>query len=359
MKKLTSSTLALAVILGGGMGLAMPDRTEAQTRELRLAEFGPNRGARAGGLEWLDQELRARSGGALGLNIIWGGALVSATDAAEAVSDGVADMASVVPIYAPGHLVIYELADKLQFPDEWVGMMATYELMTTHPDALAEAEDFNVRYFGNYTTGPTQLLTRDKPVRTGDDLQGMTIRATGSFVPAVEAFGAATVSVAQPATYEALSNGSVTGSTTYYYVVEGYKQYEVAKYMTDLDMGQTLAFGILMNLDTYNSLSPEHQALIDELGRDFTEEMAHIMYRSRTETRALLEAGIDGHKVEMVTPEPDLRARMIELAEAHGQSWIAKANEKSFDGAAIMDSFRAMVAKYQAEVDSNGYPWDR
>lgn len=359
MKRITSSTLALAVILGGGFSFAMPDSAEAQTRELRLAEFGPNRGARAGGLEWLDQELRSRSNGELGLDIIWGGALVSASDAAEAVSDGVADMASVVPVYAPGQLVIYELADKLQFPDEWVGMMATYELMTTHPDALAEAEDFNVRYFGNYTTGPTQLLTRDKPVRTGDDLQGMTIRATGSFVPAVEAFGAATVSVPQPATYEALSNGSVTGSTTYYYVVEGYKQYEVAKYMTDLDMGQTLAFGILMNLDTYNSLSSKHQALVDELGKDFTVEMARIMSDSRIETRALLAAGIDGHQVEMVTPEPELRAEMIELAEAHGQRWIEQANAKSFDGASIMESYREMVAKYQGEVDSDGYPWAR
>ncbi len=359
MKRFTNGTLALAVVMGGGIGFAMPDQAQAQTRELRLAEFGPNRGARAGGLEWLDQEMRARSDGALGLNIIWGGALVGASDAAEAVSDGVADMASVVPVYAPGQLVIYELADKLQFPDEWVGMMATYELMTTHPDALAEAEDFNVKYFGNYTTGPTQLLTRDKPVRTGEDMQGMTIRATGSFVPAVEAFGAATVSVAQPATYEALSNGSVTASTTYYYVVEGYKQYEVAKYMTDLDMGQTLAFGIFMNLDTYNSLSPEHQALMDELGQDFTVEMARIMSNSRTETRALLEAGIDGHQIEMVTPEPELRAKMIELAEAHGQGWITAADAKGFDGAAIMDSYRQIVDKYQTEVDANGYPWAR
>lgn len=355
MKNMKTLLAATVVALSG---LTFSTAADAQTRELRFAEFGPNAGARAGGIVWLDEELRKRSGGKLGLDIIWGGALVGAAGAAQAISDGVADMGSIVPVYAPGQLVAYEVVDTGEISDEFVGMMAAYELMTTHPVALKEAEDFNVKYFGNYTTGPTQLLTRDKPVSTLEDLKGMTIRTTGAHVPALEAFGAATVSMSQPKVYEALSNGSVDGSTTYYYVVNGYKQYEVANYMTEINMGQTLGFGIIMNRQTYDSLNPEHQALMDELGRDFTIKMSGIMAKSRVDTKAKLAAGIDGKSVEMLDAAAGMREALVEVALADSANWIKKANDKGFEGEKLFSEWIALTEKYAAEVQAKGYPWD-
>lgn len=358
MKTVKIALAATAFALSGTIAAVTPETAEAQTRELRFAEFGPNAGARASGLNWLDEQLRERTGGELGLDIIWGGALVGAAGAAQAVSDGVADMGSIVPVYAPGQLVVYEVVDNGEIADEFVGMMATYELMTTHPAALAEAEEFNVRYFGNYTTGPTQLLTRETPVTSLDDLEGMTIRSTGVHIPALEAYGAATVSMSQPKVYEALSNGSIDGSTTYYYVVDGYKQYEVADYMTEVNLGQTLAFGIIMNQQTYQSLTPEQQQIVDELGRDFTANMAEIMYTSRTETKAKLAEGIDGEAVEMLDPEEGMREALVEVALAQSGAWVEKAKAKGLDGDTVMADWLALTQKYQDELDANGYPWD-
>jgi TRAP-type C4-dicarboxylate transport system substrate-binding protein len=358
MKPVKIALAATAFALSGTIAAVTPDTAEAQTRELRFAEFGPNAGARAGGLNWLDEQLRERTNGELGLDIIWGGALVGAAGAAQAISDGVADMGSIVPVYAPGQMVVYEVVDNGEISDEFVGMMAAYELMTTHPAALEEAEEFNVRYFGNYTTGPTQLLTRETPVTSLDDLEGLTIRSTGVHIPALEAHGAATVSMSQPKVYEALSNGSVDGSTTYYYVVDGYKQYEVADYMTEVNLGQTLGFGIIMNLQTYQSLTPEQQEIIDELGRDFTVNMAEIMYNSRTETKAKLAEGIDGKAVEMLDPEEGMREALVEVALAQSGTWVEKANAKGLDGETVLADWLALTQKYQDELNANGYPWD-
>ncbi|MEX0281829.1 MAG: TRAP transporter substrate-binding protein DctP [Arenibacterium sp.] len=358
MKRFISGLLAPAVVAAGMVFTSLPTSADAQMRELRFAEFGPNRGTRAAALEWLDQEMRDRSGGTLGLNITWGGALLGAKTAAQGLSDVVADMASIVPVYAPGQLVAYEVVDTIQFGDEWVGMMATYEFMTTNEAALAEQKKANIKYFGNYTTGPTQLLMRDVPVASAADLDGKTIRATGAFVPALEAKGASTVSMSQPKVYEAISNGSVDGSTTYFYVAKAYKHYEVAKYITELNMGQVLAFGIGMNMNTYMSLTPEQQSLVDELGRDFTVYMAEKMYNSRTEVKAELEAGIDGHKVEMVAPSAELRAALVKVANDDVARWKEKATSKGMDGAGVYDAFAALVDKYTAKRDANGYPWD-
>lgn len=357
MKHLKSMIVTTAFVLASSILALSPSMSQAETRMLRFAEFGPNAGDRAGGLVWLDEELRKRTNNELGLDIIWGGALVDAAGAAQAISDGVADMGSVVPVYAPGQLVVYEVMDTGEIADEYVGMMAGYELMTTDETALKEAEAFNVKYFGNYTTGPTQLLTRDKPVRTLDDLKGMTIRTTGAHVPAFKAYGAATVSMSQPKVYEALSNGSVDGSTTYYYVVNGYKQYEVAKYMTELNLGQTLAFGIIMNLGTYNSLTPEQQKIVDELGRDFTLKMAEIMARSRVDTKAKLAEGIDGKKIEMIDAPAEMHDALRKVALADSKTWIEKANTKGFDGQAMYDKWIGLTDKYHKEVTEKGYPW--
>ena len=359
MKKLLASALALScMMILPTLTVSLSD-AEAATRELSFGEFGPNRGTRAGALKWLDQEMRKRSNNELGLNITWGGALLGAKTAAQGLADGVADMASIVPVYAPGTLVAYEVVDTVQFGDEWVGMMATYDFMTTDKTALDEQAKAGIKYFGNYTTGPTQLLTKDTPVTTKADLNGKTIRATGAFVPAMKAAGASTVSVSQPKVYEAISNGSVDGSTTYFYVVKAYKQYEVAKYITELNMGQVLAFGVAMNANTYNSLSPAHQKLIDELGRDFTVYMAEQMFYSRTDVKKELQDGIDGHKVTVVQPTKAMRDEMVKIADADVSKWMEKATKKGMDGDAVLGSYKSLIAKYSKERDAKGYPWQR
>ncbi|MEM8811343.1 MAG: TRAP transporter substrate-binding protein DctP [Pseudomonadota bacterium] len=356
----SAAALALAGLMATGAAAPFAvGEAEAQMRELRFAEFGPNRGTRAGALQWLDEQMRERSGGTLGLNITWGGALLGAKTAAQGLADGVADMASIVPVYAPGKLVAYEAVDTVQFGDEWVGMMATYEFMTKNPTALAEQKKANIRYFGNYTTGPTQLLMKDANVTTATDLNGMTIRATGAFVPALESVGASTVSLPQPKVYEALSNGSVDGSTTYYYVVKAYKHYEVIKSITELNMGQVLAFGVAMNGNTYDSLTADQKKLMDQLGLEFTDYMAEKMFASRTEVKKELQEGIDGHSVQMLDPSPELRAELIKVADADVAKWIEKADKKGFDSEAMLGNYKDLIAKYTKERDEKGYPWDR
>ncbi len=359
MRKLFTAFAATGLLAAGMTATLSVSNAEAQMRELRFAEFGPNRGTRAAGLKWLDEQLRERSGGKLGLNISWGGALLGAKTAAQGLSDGVADMASIVPVYAPGKLVAYEVVDTLQFADEWVGMMATYDFMTKNPEAIKEQRKANLRYFGNYTTGPTQLLTKDKPVTNGEDLKGLTIRATGAFVPAMKSQGAATVSMSQPKVYEALSNGSADGSTTYYYVAKAYKHYEVANYITELNMGQVLAFGIALNETTFQSLSADHQKLITDLGREFTVYMAEKMNDSRTSVKKELQDGIGGHKVTIVEPSPDLRKAMVDVAEADIQKWIEKAEKKKMPAQEILSAYKELVAQYEKERDEKGYPWKR
>lgn len=353
MSKINRMTLATlsAAILFTGVSLA-----EAQTRELRYAEFGPDRGTRAEALKWFDSELRERSDGALGLDITWGGTLLGARNAIDGVSNGVADIASVVPVYEPGMLTAWRVADVRQINDEFVGMMATYELMTDSDLAIADFEAQGVRYVANFTTGPTQLLSKD-PVTSLADLEGMTVRATGNFGRAFEANGASATSMSQPDVYQALSTGTIDGTATYAYVINSYKQYEVAQNLTDIGMGQNLGWGIVINQRVWDSLSDDQKAMMSELGRDLTLELAEMMWRSRTDTLANLQAGIDGYQITTHEADPALTEALVASAEEAGMSWLAGARDEGLDADTLLSDFDAAVAKYSAMLEADGYPW--
>lgn len=343
--------------LAAGMVACMTMVAYAETRLLRYGDFGPNRGTRAEAMQWLDTELRARTNDELGISFVWGGALVNAKTAIDSIADGVADMGSIVPVYSPGKLVSYELADVLQYPDEWVGMSATYDLMTSLPDVKDEWDKAGLVYFGNFTTGPTQLLSKT-PIKSLSDFDGLTVRATGGFVPAFKSAGASTVSLGQPQVYEALSNGTVDASMTYYYTVVAYKQYEQAQHITEMNMGQTLGFGIAMNKDTFDSLSPEHQAIVTELGREFSKEYyPKIMWESRKSAREQLQKGIDGHEVTVHTPDAELVPKLTAAAIDDTQNWLERASKKGLPADDLLASYKELVEKYTNERDTNGYPW--
>lgn len=355
---------AKLLMMAGAVALAVPtltlplDTADAATRELRYADFGPNRGTRAAALKWLDTELRKRSNNELGLKFTWGGALLNAKTSAKGLGAGVADMASIVAVYNPGTLVVYEAPDALMLSSEWAGMRATYELLTTHPKARAEFKKKNIRYFSNFTTGPTQLLSR-MPIKSIEDLKGKKLRATGGFVKAFNAAGATTVSVPQPKVYEALSSKTVDGTTNYWYVIRGYKQYEVASHITELNLGQVLGFGIAMNERTYQSLSAKHKAIVDKLGSDFIDYMAARMIESRSAVKAELVKGVGKHKVTVYKPGPGMREMLAKEAAKDVEKWLGKAKKKGLDGPKVLATFKGLYDKYEAEAKAKGYPWKR
>jgi len=284
--------------------------------------------------------------------------LLNAKNAIEGLSKGAADFASVVAVYEPGKLVSLEVVDVPQYHDEWISMRAAHEFLTTNAAALKDFGDRGLHYVSHFTTGPTQLIT-NKPVRTAADLKGMKIRATGNFVTAFNTLGAATVSMSQPDVYQALSSGAIDASASYYYVVKAYKQYEIADYLSELNLGQSLGWGIVMNKRTYDSLSDDDKAMVDKLGSDFVDHMAGLMYQSRVKTREELTKGIDGHTVSLVEPEASLRQALIAAAESKGMEWVDKAKAKGMPGKQMLGEFRGLLKTWEDRQKAEGYPWDR
>ena len=267
---------------------------------IRFAEFSPNRGLRAKALQQFAQKLEKESNGELKIQFFWGGSLLKIRSILKGVGDGAADMGSVVGFLTPKELSLYTLGDlPVSNSDEWVGMRALYQLVNDSDALKKQFTASNVVYLSNYTTGPIQLICK-KNVSSIQEIQKSKIRASGPYGKAFSSLGASVQKLSQPTVYQALQTGLVDCNQNYYYSIEAYKQYEVAKNLLELNWGQNMSFGIVVNKNFIQRLSSKNQKLLKKLGSEFIDDFAQVMIENRQSIRQKLIKGIDGHQVKVV-----------------------------------------------------------
>lgn len=332
---------------------------EAFAKTLRYAEFGPNRGTRAEALNWFADELKKRSNGELEIEFHWGKSLLGTKAVLQGLSDGVADMGSVIGFFTPTQLRGYNIGDlPVDNSDEWVGMRALYELATTNETMKKEFADQGVHYISNYTTGPIQLICT-KPVASLQDLSGTKLRGSGPYGKTFGDFGADVQRMGQAKVYQALESGLVECNQNYYYSMKAYKQYEVAPHVLELDWGQNMAFGIMMNKASWEDLSSDEQKIISDLGSEFIDYLAKLMIEGKESNKQAMVEGIDGKQINVASLGTDERGALLEGGQKYVDAWVQEATDQGYDGKALLASYEALIAKYAEKKEAKGYPWTR
>jgi TRAP-type C4-dicarboxylate transport system substrate-binding protein len=114
------------------------------------------------------------------------------------------------------------------------------------------------------TKGAYQLVLRE-PLPADGKLTGRKIRGQSNYYGVFDLLGATPVSLPPNEVYAALDKGILDGAAWGAYGLTANKWYEVAKYL----MRPTFGYGnvtLSMNLDAWNGLSPEKQALVLKAG---------------------------------------------------------------------------------------------
>jgi len=334
---------------------ALPSVAAADT-SLRWSDGTPNRGDRAEHYQWIANELESRSGGSITTDFHWAGALLKLNAALQGVGDGAADMATIIGAFAPKELSAYTVTDlPTQTPDPWVNMRASYELATTHPAMIEMFDGLNIHYVTNVTTTASHLICKEKHIKTLEDLQGTKIRAVGVYGRILGDLGAEVVRMAQGDVYQALDTGVVDCNQNYAYIIPVFKQQEVAKKLTQMDWGQFLAFGLVMNKDTYNEMSDAEKAVLAEVGSDAIDEFGKRMVDATAASLKLLaEDGVDIQPMNAADLD-----KLNAAGQPHIDAWIASANEAGLPGQELYDTYNGLLAKWETVRVEQGYPWTR
>ncbi len=344
-------TLAAATVAFGFAATSLPAQTT-----LILGEAGPNRGARAEATQAFADDVAARTNGDVTIDIQWGGALFKADAALQGVSDGVADLGTIIGVYFPQEMVAYDIADlPLLNADAWVGMRATDELMRTDPAISANLADQDLVYLGTFTTSAVNIGCKGAAIRTADDVSGLKVRGVGAYGEVFRDLGANMVAMPIYDAYQGLDTGLLDCSQGYSYAVAALKQQEVMTSYTILNWGQVGALGIFMNKFAYDSLTEEQQTAMQEAGVGMADTLGELITAdNEVAVQAMRDVG-----VEVIELEDSERDKLVERGKPYIDAWVEQATAAGLDGAGMLANYRELLAKYTAERDEQGYPWTR
>lgn len=192
--------------------------------------------------------------------------------------------------------------------------------------------DKGLHYLGRtYDTSPYYLYLKE-PISSAD-LSGLDIRASTSYQGFFSALGASINLAATPEVYTLMERGVVDG---YGWVAEGLFDYsweQVTKYRVEPGFF-TGNSHVLMNLDLWNSMSPEQQALLNEMMLELERGNYLVAENDRKEIARQTEAGI-----ETIVLPPDQAEIWLATARRVGWEEARKIN------AEVADKLRTFITK--------------
>ena len=132
LRLLLCLVIALVGYFGGQTNIP---NAQAKQYELRYSDIGPPRGPRAKALMWWAEQLQRRSAGDLKIKFFWSQSLVKGKATLKAVGTGISDMGTVVGVYNPAELPVWNYSNTpFLHSDAWVGMRTWYELRKVAPE---------------------------------------------------------------------------------------------------------------------------------------------------------------------------------------------------------------------------------
>ena len=124
----------------------------------------------------------------------------------------------------------------------------------------------NLHIIAWWPRGFRQLTNSERPVRRFEDLQGLTFRVMNNqlFVDNMNAMGAHPVPMEWGEVYNALQLKTIDGQENAEDVIYSSRLYEIQEYMTVWDYSTDMEV-VLVNLEWWNSLTPEQRTMIQEV----------------------------------------------------------------------------------------------
>lgn len=282
--------------------------------------------------------------GAVKITIYPSGTLLASTDVAEGIIAGTADMGWLFTPFFTNQFPLTEVVQMpLQFGDVYATSMTVKQMYEEYPEVQAEFANYKVL---NVYTQPGNYLYTSTPIYTADDLKGKNIRTSSSVgTSMIGTWGASVMSYGPGDIYEAMEKNAIDGFTFEYSGVKSFSLQEVCNYCTEIPI-MTGPFITAMNLDSWNSLPAEYQAVLEEyFGWGMTEEFARLYETDLTDGKQLcLEAGM-----QVVELTDEQYATFEVAANAYIDEWCETYTTDDFDARAYLEHAKEVYESYLAD----------
>jgi TRAP-type transport system periplasmic protein len=342
--KLIPRRTALAA-LGAVAAIATSGTAMAQTVTLRLHQMLPAQATiPAKAIVPWAQKVEAESGGKIKVQIFnamqLGGAPPQLFDQAK---DGVVDITWTVLGYTPGR---FPKTEVFELPFMSSSAESSSKAIQEYVEKFAADEFKDVKLIAVHTHGPGLFHTK-QPVTGLETLRGMKIRGGSRIINnMLTKLGATPVGMPVPAVTDALSKGTIEGTTIPWEVTPSLKVTELVKNHTTFAGKEglyTQTFAFSMNKASYDKLPPDLKKVID----DNSGQVAATLFG-----KAMDEGDKIGREIAVKAGNNIVALELAEVqrwrrtASTVETDWINEVKGKGIDGAKLAAEARALIAKY-------------
>lgn len=333
--------LFIAIVLVAGCVQETPGVTELSYS----SPYAPGHPFSRADQEWM-KWVNEQSGGTLRIQPFWGGSLLSSEHAMTELRHGVADIGLITPIYARGgtHLIRAQAG--------FYTGMDTYEQQTALYRCLAQAHPQFDRELHGLKTLAIQggnlpgIVTRDRAVRSLDDLRGLRLRAPSELLPVLEHLGADPVDMPMGEVYSALAKGVLDGVIAPADTLRSLHFAEVAKYFNTIKIPRGAYAARAMGAERWSKLTDAQRALLERS----TEIWEAALSRELTKADEAGFAAGRASGVEFHDMSAEEQRRFNQIYAADGETRARQLERFGIDGLSV---FRDALAMTSRVTDSN------
>lgn len=334
MKKLTALLLSLVLVFTCAAALA--DYAFA-THHIGSTSHPYQLGA-----EYWSEKLMEYSGGTLSLDIYPANQLATGSKAVEGNALGTIDICIENPMSVCN---IVPAFDAMNLPYMFDSAEQAFAMLKTEEAQVfaEECEKYNLKLLGYWYNGWRNVSNSIRPIEKVEDLEGLTIRIAESqvFADMMNALGMNAVPLANSEVFTALQMGTVDAQENPQNNYINNKYYEVNRYFS-MTRHVFSVEPVTMNLDLWNSLTPEEQEAVQ---KSFDEAAEYqIKLAEETENEQLEQVIAEGADIVVtyiddLTPFKEAVAPVIE-------------KYKATDLAPYIEALEAAQAKVIAESEA-------
>lgn len=273
----------------------------------------------------------------------FGGQLYKANATLSSVEEGITDVGWVFSLLEGGQLPLSQVGSYTPFAtnNPPVQLEVMGELLEKDANFRDEWDQYNLVVLGLTGTDSYDIYTKE-PIGSIADLDGMKISAPGALANWLRGTGANAVDGSLTTYYTDIQTGVSDGVLSLALGVLPAKIYEVAPYVTRVNMGTAFSGAIAVNRDSWDALPEEVQNAMREAGAYYTEAHGQdLLDRHEAAMDAIVEAGAAQNPPVTVfdLPEEERQAWVESLPDIAGE-WAAANGEAA---AAFLDEYMAAL----------------
>ena len=279
-------------------------------------------------------------------NQAYGGSVAKLGGTLEAIETGLLDMGNIGTVFEPTKLFLNNFCYYTPFgPTDAVQTSKLALKLYKQQPFLREVfeKKYNQKFLGAGIVTSYELLTTF-PWEKIEDLKNHKIAAAGANLPWIKAAGAVPVQSNLNEGYTGFQTGVYEGWIMFADGVVGFKFHELAKHYKMVGFGAISVIVLTINLDIWNSLPPEVQKIMQEVGEEYAiDEAKAAEAKTNKAIETMKSSGVSvtelpfEEKVRWANMMPNFAQKAADEAEAKGmpgkkvlKAWIDILAEDGF-----------------------------